>query len=86
MENVKYQKKKNKGGRPAGKTKQTKPVEFLSNKIYTANQAAEILQVNERTIHNMIKRGSLKGARTSAGLRIKGRWIDQALEQMIPKG
>lgn len=45
-----------------------KPKKDLSNKLYTLNEAADILKVDRQTVRNHIDRGTIKA--TSIGRRI----------------
>ena len=51
----------------------------------TAQQAADELSINERTIRNWIKRGQLRHDRTPGGrIRIRRRWLHEAMEHVEP--
>lgn len=60
----------------------SKPEEKLSNKLYTLNEAADILKVDRQTIKNHIDRGNLKATKISNRFRIAHNELFNSLNEV----
>lgn len=55
-------------------------------KIYTPEEAAQILKLNGQTIRRFLREGRLKGSKIGRTWRITEEQIKEFLDREIPKG
>ena len=59
-----------------------KPKEDLSNRLYTLNEAADILKVDRQTVKNHIDRGNIKATKISNRFRIAHNELFNSLDEV----
>ena len=54
------------------------------NKLYTAQEIADKLQIKKTTVYELIKRGELYSSKVGKQLRISEQQLKQYLERLVP--